>query len=46
MKAVVTRVKEASVSIDGDIKSKIGNGLMVLLGVKTTDTEEEAKVGG
>ena len=43
MRAVVTRVKEASVSIDGEIRSKIGKGLLVLLGVKTTDTEEEAR---
>ena len=43
MRAVVTRVKEASVSINGETKAKIGNGLLVLLGVKTTDTEEEAK---
>ena len=43
MRAVVTRVKEASVSINGETKSKISNGLLVLLGVKTTDTEDEAK---
>ena len=43
MRAVVTRVKEDSVSIDGEIRSKIGKGLLVLLGVKTTDTEEEAR---
>lgn len=43
MRAVVTRVKEASVSIGGQLKSKIDQGLLVLLGVKTTDTEEEAR---
>ena len=43
MRAVVTRVKEASVSIDGTIKGKINKGFLVLLGVHVTDTEEVAK---
>jgi len=42
MRAVVTRVKSASVEIDGSIYSSIGNGLLVLLGVHQEDTEAEA----
>lgn len=43
MRAVVTRVKSASVEIDGKIYSSINNGLMVLLGVHQDDTEVQAK---
>ena len=43
MRAVLTRVKSASVTIDGQIKGKIGQGFLVLLGVHTSDTEAEAK---
>ena len=43
MRAVVTRVNEASVTIDGKIKGQIGKGFLVLLGVHQDDTEEEAK---
>jgi D-tyrosyl-tRNA(Tyr) deacylase len=42
MIAVVTRVKSASVEVDGNYTAKISDGLLVLLGVKETDTEEEA----
>lgn len=42
MRAVVTRVKSASVEIDGAIKSSIGKGFLVLLGVHEEDTEAEA----
>ena len=42
MIAVVTRVKSASVEIDGAIKSSIGKGFLVLLGVHEEDTEAEA----
>lgn len=37
MRAIVQRVSEASVSIDGQIKSKIGSGLLVLLGIESAD---------
>ena len=42
MRAVVTRVREASVTIDGACCGKIGNGFLVLLGVGPGDTEREA----
>ena len=42
MRAVITRVLSASVTIDGQKKSEIGKGFLVLLGVKTTDTPEQA----
>ena len=41
MRAVVTRVREASVTIDGACCGKIGNGFLVLLGVGPDDTEKE-----
>ena len=43
MRAVITRVLSASVTIDGQKKSEIDKGFLVLLGVKTTDTQEQAK---
>ena len=42
MRAVVTRVTEASVAIGGEVRAKIGSGLCVLLGVHVSDTEAEA----
>lgn len=42
MRAVVTRVKAANVTISGKDVGSIENGLLVLLGVKTGDTEAEA----
>lgn len=42
MRAVVTRVKHASVTIDGKVSGKIGEGYLVLLGVAPGDTEETA----
>ncbi|MBP3198646.1 MAG: D-tyrosyl-tRNA(Tyr) deacylase [Butyrivibrio sp.] len=43
MRAVITRVLSASVTIDGQKKSEIDKGFLVLLGVKKTDTQEQAK---
>ena len=43
MGLVIQRVKEASVSIDGEKVSAIGKGLLVLVGVETGDTEEDVK---
>lgn len=42
MRAVITRVLSASVSIDGKTVSKIDKGFLVLLGVHVDDTEEKA----
>lgn len=42
MRAVVTRVKSASVTIDGRVNGEIGQGLLVLLGVGLSDTEAQA----
>lgn len=42
MKAVVTRVAEASVTIKGKIEGKINTGFLVLLGVGPDDDEEDA----
>jgi len=41
MRAVIQRVSEASVSIDGHVYSKIQRGLLILLGVANTDAEED-----
>ena len=43
MRAVVTRVTEASVTIDGRVAGAIGKGFLVLLGVAPEDTEVQAK---
>lgn len=43
MRAVITRVTSASVTIDGNLKGKIGKGFLVLLGVHVNDNEEKAK---
>lgn len=41
MIAVIQRVSEASVKIEGDIKAKIGKGLVVLLGIEEADAAED-----
>ena len=43
MRAVLTRVLSASVTIDGEKKAEIGKGFLVLLGVHVDDTEAQAK---
>ena len=43
MRAVVTRVKSASVEIGGETVGRIGKGFLVLLGVHQDDTEAEAR---
>ncbi len=39
MRAVIQRVSEAKVTIDGSIKDSIGKGLLILLGIEHDDTE-------
>ena len=41
MRVVIQRVAEASVKISGEIKSSIGKGLLVLLGIEEADNSED-----
>ena len=41
MRTVIQRVSQASVTIDGNMKSEIGKGLLVLLGICDDDNEED-----
>ena len=43
MRAVLTRVKSASVEIDGQIVGQIGQGFLILLGVGPEDNEEKCR---
>ena len=43
MKAVLQRVKRASVTVDGQIVGQIGPGILVLLGVEQGDSEQDAR---
>jgi D-tyrosyl-tRNA(Tyr) deacylase len=42
MRALIQRVSEASVSIDGEVVGALGPGLLVLLGVSRDDTDKDA----
>jgi D-tyrosyl-tRNA(Tyr) deacylase len=42
MKALIQRVSRADVSVDGESAGRIGDGLLVLLGVGRKDTEKQA----
>ena len=42
MRALLQRVSEASVTVDGEVVAEIGPGLLVLLGVARDDTKEDA----
>ena len=44
MRAVLTRVKSASVRIDGETVGKIGRGFLILLGVGPEDTEDTCRI--
>ncbi len=41
MRAVIQRVSKASVTIEGAIKSSIGQGVLVLLGIEEADSQED-----
>jgi len=43
VRAVVQRVKSASVTVDGEIIASTGNGLLVLVGFLNTDTHEDSE---
>ena len=43
MRAVLTRVNSASVTIDGEVVGKISKGFLILLGVGPEDTEKECR---
>ncbi len=43
MRAVLTRVKSASVTIDGQVVGSIGKGFLILLGVGPEDTQKECR---
>ena len=43
MRAVLTKVLSASVTIDGEVVGKIGKGFLILLGVGPNDTEKECR---
>jgi D-tyrosyl-tRNA(Tyr) deacylase len=43
LKALIQRVSQASVTVDGEEVGKIGQGLVVLLGVAVGDTEKDAQ---
>ena len=43
MKALLQRASKASVTVDGEVVGRIGNGLVILLGVAAGDTERDAK---
>jgi D-tyrosyl-tRNA(Tyr) deacylase len=43
MKAVVQRVSQGSVSVDGEVVGQIGRGVVVLVGVTHGDTQEQAE---
>ena len=43
MRAVVQRVTESNVTVDGETVGAIGPGIMVLIGVSTEDTDKDLK---
>ncbi len=43
MRAIIQRVSEAAVEINGDIKSAIRQGLLVLLGIEASDSTEDVE---
>lgn len=43
MRVVIQRAKEASVTINGKVKSSINKGLLIFLGIEPTDTTDDIK---
>lgn len=43
MRVLIQRVKEASVTISGEVKSRINSGLLILLGIEDSDNIEDIK---
>lgn len=43
MRALIQRVSRASVTVGGEVVAKIGNGLLVLLGIEDADTQEDSQ---
>ena len=43
MRILIQRVKRASVTISGKIKSKIDTGLLILVGIEEADTKDDAE---
>jgi D-tyrosyl-tRNA(Tyr) deacylase len=43
MRVVIQRVKEASVEVDGRVISSVGAGMMILVGIAESDTEEDVE---
>ena len=43
MRAVIQRVSRASVTVEGNRVSEIGNGLLILLGIGPEDDEEKSR---
>ena len=43
MRIVIQRVSRASVTIGGNVKSAIGKGFLILLGVEESDTEDDVE---
>ena len=41
MRVVIQRVQHASVTIDGNLKSRIGKGLLLLVGIEDQDTQDD-----
>ena len=41
MRAVIQRVSEASVAVEGKVKSRIGKGLLIFLGIEENDDKED-----
>jgi D-aminoacyl-tRNA deacylase len=43
MRALVQRVSEASITVEGNLVSRIGPGILVLIGIRHSDTRTEAE---